>query len=78
MELIGVYGLYFPAKVQRERVQRMYQEVAKALKTPEVTRMFNESGMYATGTTPEGFAAHVKADIPRQARLMKELGLKPR
>ena len=77
MELIGVYGLHFRAKVRRERVQRMHQEVAKALRTPEVTKMFNESGMYATGTPPEEFAAYVKADIPRQARLMKELGLKP-
>ena len=77
MELIGVYGLHFRAKVRRERVQRMHQEVAKALRTPEVTKMFNESGMYATGTPPDEFAAYVRADIPRQARLMKELGLKP-
>ena len=77
MDLIGVFGLYFPAKVPRERVQRMYQEVLKAIKSPEVTKLFDEGGMYATGTPPEEFGDYVRADVPRQAKLMKDLGLKP-
>lgn len=55
----------------------MYQEVLKAIKSPEVTKLFDESGMYARGTSPDEFAAYVKADVPRQAVIIKTLGLTP-
>ena len=77
MNLPGVYGLYFPAKVPRDRVQRMYQEVLKAIKGPVLAKLFDETGMYPTGTSPEEFAAYVKEDVQRQARLVADLGLKP-
>jgi tripartite-type tricarboxylate transporter receptor subunit TctC len=77
MDLPGVYGLYFPAKTPRERVMRMHQEVMKAIKGPEMTKLLADSGMYATGTTPEEFAVYLKADIQRQAQLMKTLGIAP-
>ena len=75
-ELTGYFGIFFPAGVPRERVERIHKETVKALASPELKRIVEQNGLYVVGSTPEEFAAYVARDHAFQGRLMEELGLK--
>lgn len=65
-------GLFFPAGTPREIVERVHQEVAKALKKPQVLKRLAGFGAEPVGSSPDEFEATVKADIARFARIVKE------
>lgn len=74
--LTGYFGILFPAGVPQDRVDRIYQETAKALATPELKNIIQDNGLFVVGSTPDAFAAYVKKDYEYQNALMNELGLK--
>jgi tripartite-type tricarboxylate transporter receptor subunit TctC len=77
-DVTGYFGLMFPANAPRERIDRIYHESKRALSTPELQRVIEAAGMYAVGSTPEEFSAFLKSDFAYQARLMDEVGLRPK
>jgi tripartite-type tricarboxylate transporter receptor subunit TctC len=74
--LTGYFGILFPAGVPKDRVDRIYQETAKALATPELKNIIQDNGLFVVGSTPDAFAAYIKKDYEYQNALMNELGLK--
>jgi len=75
-ELTGYFGIFFPAGVPRDRVERIHQETVKALASPELKRIVEQNGLFVVGSTPDEFAAYVARDHAYQGGLMEELGLK--
>lgn len=71
------HGMWFPAGVPAEIVQRMNAEVVKALATPEVRRYLADADYFAVGNSPEEFADFVKKDIAHQAGVAKTVGIQP-
>jgi tripartite-type tricarboxylate transporter receptor subunit TctC len=63
------YGLWYPAGTPPEYVNRMRNEVAKALQDPEVKRSFSEQGFVAVGSTPAEFAKIIADEIDNNKRL---------
>jgi tripartite-type tricarboxylate transporter receptor subunit TctC len=63
-----------PAGTPKEIVNKLSTEIAKALKTPEMTKRLEEQGAQAVGSTPEEFAAHIKAETAKWAKVVKESG----
>ena len=53
-------------------IARLSQEVAKALKTPEVLNLLRSGGNEPVGSTPEEFAARFKADIELFAKVVAD------
>src|SRR6266850_4874053 len=71
------YGVFAPAGTPAAIVRRLHAETVKAMQSPE-TRSKLE-GIGADGTvsrSPEEFAALVRAETARYARIVKSIGLK--
>jgi tripartite-type tricarboxylate transporter receptor subunit TctC len=70
-------GMMAPAKTPREIVNRLHDEVVKALASPEVKERFAKLGADAWTLPPEQFDAYIRAEIESNARLVKAAGLSP-
>ena len=71
------FGLYAPAATPREIVARINADATSALNAPEVKDRLAAQGMYVVPNTPEQFAAFLKTEIPRWAKVVKDSGVKP-
>lgn len=70
-------GMMAPAKTPREIINRLHDEVLKALASPEVKERFAKLGADAWTTKPEEFDAYIKTEIQANAKLVKAAGLSP-
>jgi tripartite-type tricarboxylate transporter receptor subunit TctC len=71
------YGVFAPAGTPAALVNRLHGDLVKAMQTPDVKSKLD--GIGADGTvsrSPEEFAALVRADTARYAKIVKEIGLK--
>jgi tripartite-type tricarboxylate transporter receptor subunit TctC len=73
-DLKSWHGLAVPAGTPRQIVQRLNGEAHKAI-TGELKARFAEMGLDAAGGTPEEFAAFIREEIVRYARLVKASGM---
>ena len=70
-------GMMAPAKTPKEVVNRLHDEVEKALASPEVKERFLKLGADAWTLKPEAFDAYIKDEIKSNAALVKAAGLQP-
>jgi tripartite-type tricarboxylate transporter receptor subunit TctC len=68
-------GMMAPAKTPRDIVNRLHDEVVKALATPEVKERFAKLGADAWTLKPEQFDNYIKEEIKTNAVLVKAAGL---
>jgi len=71
------YGLFAPGGTPPAIVNRLHAEMVKAMRQPETRERLE--GIGADGTisrSPEEFAALVRADTARYAKIVKDIGLK--
>jgi len=72
------FGVLAPAGTPRDIIARLHGEVSRALKEPEVRKRFVADGSdTAISGSPEEFAAYIRADEAKWAKVVKEAGLKP-
>ena len=69
-------GYVVPARTPRDIVLRLNAELNKALFSAPVTEKMSAIGSIPIGGTPEQFAALIKAEVARYARLVKTAGIK--
>jgi tripartite-type tricarboxylate transporter receptor subunit TctC len=74
MNLTGYYGLWFPAGTPRERIDLIHREVVKAIATPELKRVLEQTGVDAVGSSPEEFAAFLQTEYEVQVAINKRIG----
>jgi tripartite-type tricarboxylate transporter receptor subunit TctC len=74
-EYTSVIGFLAPAKTPPSIVNLLSREIVQILKNPDVNRQFFESGVEAFGTTPEVFAARIRADIDQWRQIIKDNGI---
>ncbi|HEY9445446.1 MAG TPA: tripartite tricarboxylate transporter substrate binding protein, partial [Burkholderiales bacterium] len=75
-EVNNWYGLFAPAGTPQNIVARLHAEAAKALASPDVKRRLLESGIVATASSPEQFAAYVKNETQRWAKVIRDARIK--
>ena len=68
-------GMMAPAKTPKDIINRLSDEVVKALATPEVKERFAALGADAWTLKPEQFDAYIKEEIKTNAVLVKAAGL---
>jgi tripartite-type tricarboxylate transporter receptor subunit TctC len=75
-EAAVMFGLFAPAKVPQEIVVRLNGEVVRLLNAPEFqSRLLNQGGSErATATAPQDMVTYMKANMPRWAALVKDIG----
>jgi tripartite-type tricarboxylate transporter receptor subunit TctC len=78
LDLPGWAGIMAPKGTPRAAIERMGQEIARALKTPEGQKdMIEKGGIIAVGSTPAEFADVLKRDAPRWGEAFARSGVKP-
>ena len=66
------FGLVAPAHTPKDIVNKLSRETARILKLPDVSARLSELGAEPVGGTPEQFAAHIKAEIAKWAKVIKD------
>ncbi len=76
-EAITWFGLFLPANTAAAITAKLNTEFVKVLNNAEFKAWLAEQGAEAAPTTPDEFAAFIKAEIARYAPLVKKSGMKP-
>ncbi len=66
------YGVLAPAGTPGEIIAKLNSEMVKALEQPEVRNSLLAEGAEPVGGTPEQFAAHIRSEIERLGKLIRE------
>jgi tripartite-type tricarboxylate transporter receptor subunit TctC len=70
------YGLIVPAKTPREVITALRNAVLAAYKVPAVARRMEDLGYVQGGSQPEEFAAYIRSEIDKLAKILKQVGAK--
>ena len=69
------YGVIAPAKMPRPIVNKLNAAIVEALKQPDVVNRLASDGSTPVGSTPEQFTAHIRSEVAKWKRLVKEARL---
>lgn len=75
-ECSTAFGVMAPARTPDAIVARLHKDIATALRSPEMKASLAKQGLESVGSTPEQYAAHLKDESARYARLIKMAGIK--
>ncbi len=75
-EATAWYGMLAPAGTSRDIVMRLNAEMVKSLRSDELKQRILLDGGDAVGGTPEAFAAVMRNDIAKWAKVVKLSGAK--
>jgi tripartite-type tricarboxylate transporter receptor subunit TctC len=69
-------GVFAPAGIPAPIVTRLNQEIARILSSPDVKPRLVNSGTSVVASSPDAFAAAIKADIARISKLSKQASIR--
>ena len=72
MEVTAWCGLCAPAGIPKPILARLNADVVKALNTPDVRQRFAEICLDVEPQTPEQFAALIKSETAKWAKVIKD------
>ena len=70
------FGIFAPAGTPREALERLHAEFTRALAAPDVRERMLALGAEPVGSRPEEFAAYIRAEAEKYARVIKASGAK--
>ena len=70
------YGILAPAGTPSAIVARLNAEINNAIRQPEVRERLAAEGAEVIGGTPEEFAVHIRSELARMKKLVREGGLR--
>jgi tripartite-type tricarboxylate transporter receptor subunit TctC len=73
--MVNWYGLLVPAGTPRSTINRLQFEVGRILRLPEISERLAAEGATVVGSTPEQFAAFLKDETAKYARIVKAAGM---
>lgn len=74
-EATNWFGLLAPARTPADVVARLSSAVDNVVKSPDFRERFVLEGLEAVGGTPESFAAFLRAEVEKYARVVKLAGV---
>ena len=75
-ELVSWTGLFASGIPPKATMNRLNQEIVRALHSKEIKERFFSAGVETVGNTPGEFAAIIKSDVAKIGKLLKDLGIK--
>ncbi len=72
----GWYGLYASANTPADIVRRLHEESRRALSSPDIKDKLIKAGNEPVGSSPAEFAAFVRAEFDKWAKVVKAANLK--
>ncbi len=73
-EAISWAGICAPGGTPKPIVDRVYSEVARVLKVPELRERLLRNGIEPIGSTPEQYAEHIKKEMVKWSKVVKDSG----
>lgn len=73
--ITGWTGLLAPAGTPADIVQKLSREVNRHLSTPEIRERMANQGSESAPSTPEAFAAFIKAEANKWSMVIRAAGL---
>jgi tripartite-type tricarboxylate transporter receptor subunit TctC len=70
------HGLLAPSKTPRAIVTQLHDAMVKALNLPDVRERLTSQGLNVVASTPQQFAAYIRSETEKYARVLKRIGLK--
>jgi len=75
-EVSAWFGIFAPAGVPQPAVQRLNAEFVRALQQPDLRQRLASQGAEPLTSTPDEFAAYLRAEIDKWAKVVKAAGMK--
>ena len=75
-EAVSIYGVFAPAKTPPALINRLNREIVQVLETVEVKEKIFATGAEVVASTPEAFAAAIKADMELWGKVIREAGVR--
>ena len=69
-------GMLAPAKTPSAIINRLNQEIVRAINEADLKEKFFNSGVEIVGSSPQQFAARMKTDVTRLGKLIKDKGIR--
>ena len=73
---VNWWGVLYPAGTSKAIVDKLHADTVKALADPDVKKRFADLGVEAVSSSPDQFAAFIKTETEKYARLIREAGIK--
>lgn len=76
-EVLTWYGVFAPAQTPQPVVDRLYQAIHASLEDKDTRAKLAEQGFTIVGSDPATFSAFIQDQVPRWAKAIQELGIRP-
>ena len=74
-ESIGIFGVFAPANTPGAIINRLNQEIVRALNQADVKEKFLNAGTETVGSTPEQLTAAIKAEMATMGKVIRDNGI---
>jgi tripartite-type tricarboxylate transporter receptor subunit TctC len=75
-DMVSRTGLFASGKPPKAVIQRLNQEIVRALNSREIKDKFLNAGIETVGNSADEFAAAIKSEIARMGKVIKEAGIR--
>jgi tripartite-type tricarboxylate transporter receptor subunit TctC len=69
------FSMFAPAGTPKPIIDRLNQEIVKALAEPEMRQKLAATGVNAGSSTPEELGKHLRAEVAKWAKIIKAAGI---
>lgn len=76
-EAVQWYGVLAPAATPRDIISKLHTGVVRALQNPEVRQRLLNDGAEPIGSSPDEFAAYLRNETAKWAKVIRAAGIKP-
>ena len=73
-EVVTWYGILAPGGMSRDLAMRINREIVRVLKLPDVREKFSSQGVELVGGSQDEFAAYLRAESGKWAKVIKDSG----
>ena len=71
------FGYVAPAGTPRDIVQRLNEDINRAMKLPDVADKMTAAGLIIVTESPEYFGDFIKSEYAKYGKLTRDIGFKP-
>ncbi len=75
-EMTSWYGILLPARSPQVVITRLNTGINEILRQKDEIDSLKRQGLDATGGTPEAFTSHIKSELAKWAKVVKDAGIK--
>lgn len=66
------YGFVAPANLPKDILDKLNKGIVEALKSPSLSETLNQAGVIIVASTPEQFGEHIKKEMAKASRIIKD------